>query len=110
MSKVATAVFARMQTIYGRQWAAAIGGDQKAYQAALAQWGRALARYEVDDVGRAIDTAQRHYVDWPPTLPQFVALCRRPACHRELPKALPKPRNKSKAAEAIRELKSIIHK
>ena len=106
--KIGQAVFARMQTIYGRQWPASIGGDAKAYQAAIAQWDRALARYDTATIGAAIERAQSAYIDYPPTLPQFLSLCRTPAAHRELPRALPKPRDKAKAAAAIKDIKSKL--
>ena len=42
----------------------------------LAVWGEGLARYEAVDIKRALEAMVLAYADYPPTLPQFTALCR----------------------------------
>jgi len=39
-------------------------------------WSEALGAFVADDIREALDAMPRHYTEFPPTLPQFVALCK----------------------------------
>lgn len=51
-------------------WADADPGEVRAV------WGDALGIFEASDIKRALEAMVTSYRDFPPTLPQFCALCR----------------------------------
>lgn len=67
-------LFSRLTAVYGNRmrtmWADADPQEVKA------TWMAALNRYSNDDVRRALASMLTSYLDYPPTLPQFLNLCR----------------------------------
>lgn len=61
-------LFASMRTAYGQQWK---HGPQ-----AMQVWRNALARHSPEDIRRAATKSLEEYVDYPPTLPQFMQILR----------------------------------
>lgn len=59
----------------------------------VATWREYLAGFTGDDLRSAVEAMARSYVDFPPTLPQFVNLCRDARSRRtQTTVALPGPR------------------
>lgn len=99
-------LFVRMQSIYGHLWSSRFANAQM-LAAAKAEWATALYGCHVNDINRAIEACKREY-DKPPTLPEFLKLCRPEAMapyHRPGPPALPAPRNREVGLAALAELK-----
>lgn len=67
-------LFSRFQAIYGNRaqtmWKDADPNEVRSV------WADALASYEAVDVRKALEAMVGAYTDFPPTLPQFKALCR----------------------------------
>lgn len=67
-------LFLRFQATYGNRcatmWADAPVAEVKAV------WADALGQFVADDIRSALASSFDHYPDFPPTLPQFVGLCR----------------------------------
>jgi hypothetical protein len=66
-------LFGRFQAIYGNRvgtmWADADPEEVRRV------WGESLGRFDPADIRSALDDVVRGYPDFPPTLPQFLALC-----------------------------------
>ena len=67
-------VFSRFASIYGNRWTASYAGN--AGEAALAEWGNALQGTTHADIDQAILRCIRRADGWPPTLPEFLTMCR----------------------------------
>lgn len=67
-------IMLRLHAIYGNR-AKQMWGDI-AEQELLNTWREYLGGFTGDDIRRAIDTCARAYTEFPPTLPQFVSMCR----------------------------------
>lgn len=83
----------RMAAIYGHKWVSSYGADD-----ADDTWLRGLGGITPNEVAGALSACVERGDPWPPTLPEFRALCRAPkerresaAAYREFPKALPAP-------------------
>jgi hypothetical protein len=88
-------LFAELQGNYGTRfldmWRSGVtdtNGDDVGLQNAMSLWAEKLAgfRERPDAIRRVLDTLPPH----PPTLPEFVALCRQ-SCPKQEVKALPAP-------------------
>ncbi len=110
-------LFARFAAIYGSQKVGTMFADMDAESIAEAKalWGRQLGRFEAASIGGALQRLIDGGVGWPPTLPEFVELCRQAAVGRQQAQrydALPAPGNartdaetaKRKVAELMRSL------
>jgi len=67
-------LFSRFQAIYGNK-AATMWADADLNEV-RSVWAESLGRYEAVDIKRALETMVLAYTDYPPTLPQFAAMCR----------------------------------
>ena len=67
-------VFSRFASIYGNRWTASYAGN--AGEAALAEWENALQGTTHADIDQAILRCIRRADGWPPTLPEFLTMCR----------------------------------
>ena len=75
-------VFKAMHAFYGSLWLnkfsthamTAAGGDE-GFEGARRMWGFALSRYTRDVVRAALGKCMTAHPEFPPSLPQFVALC-----------------------------------
>ncbi len=75
-------VFKAMHGFYGSLWLnkfstgmASAGGGDEGFEAARRMWGFALSRYGRDIVRMALGRCMTAHPEFPPSLPQFVALC-----------------------------------
>jgi hypothetical protein len=109
------AIFRRLQAIYGARWTASIDGIEAD---AVREWSRALADMTPEQIRRGLDNLRS---DWPPTLPEFKALCLGrgrnefgldyvPAYYRETrhERLLDAPRDEAAAAEHLAKLRAIV--
>ena len=108
-------VWTRMSQIFGHRWVSAYGfliDDNKELTGTANTWGHALSIHGIteSDLKRAF-RALLTKEGWPPTLPEFVALCNasKPlASYHRMAKRLPKPEIKqeviSKNLSKIREV------
>lgn len=62
-----------MAEIYGHRWTSAYGDD--AGDGAGLTWGKGLAGLTPEQIGAGVSGALRSADPWPPTLPQFRAMC-----------------------------------
>lgn len=83
----------RMAAIYGHKWVSSYGPDDSDDT-----WLRGLGGITPHEVAAGLSACVERADPWPPTLPQFRALCRAPkerrenaGMYREFPKALPAP-------------------
>src|SRR6478609_6817399 len=67
-------LFSRFQAIYGNR-VATMWGDVDLSEV-RSVWADELSRFEAVDIKRALETMLIAYPDYPPTLPQFSAMCR----------------------------------
>jgi hypothetical protein len=66
-------VWQRMAEIYGHRWTSAYGDD--AGQGAGVTWAKGLSGLSPEQIARGIEGAIVSADSWPPTLPEFRALC-----------------------------------
>lgn len=67
-------LFAKLLTMYGRQWADMWTGVP--VDPLKADWRHALSCYTPDTIRMAVDALAREGREFPPNQPQFIALCR----------------------------------
>jgi hypothetical protein len=84
-------LFLRFQAIYGNN-AVRMWGDADQDEVKLA-WSQELADFDGADIRWALEALRTIYVDFPPTLFQFAALCRdgRRSRMQSVPKLMPPP-------------------
>lgn len=98
----------RMTEIYGHRWISAYG------EAVNESWRRGLQGVSVEQIGRGLERLLEQGREWPPTLPEFRALCLKdPAApiapyHKPAPRLLEAPRNPEKARAALAECRRIL--
>jgi hypothetical protein len=84
-------IFLRFQTLYGNRAATMWADIPKAEL--IATWRDYLDGFSGDDLRNAIEAMGRAYTEFPPTLPQFVNLCKDARNRRtQTTLALPEPR------------------
>lgn len=67
-------LFRRMENFYGQKWIDSFGGIPR--ERVKQAWAEELAGYRADEIVRGIDGCRAK--PWPPTLPEFLLLCRPP--------------------------------
>lgn len=65
----------RMGAIYGHRWSSAYGEDATAQGEAGEVWAKGLAGLTARQIGDGISAAMASADPWPPTLPEFRAMC-----------------------------------
>lgn len=98
----------RMTEIYGHRWISAYG------EAVNESWRRGLQGVSVEQIGKGLERLLEQGREWPPTLPEFRALCvtdpSTPLApyHRPAPRLLEAPRNPEIARAALAECRRIL--
>lgn len=83
-------LFSRFSQIYGAQKFASMWGTVD--HAELKEiWGASLGRFPLPVVGKAVKALIESPGEWPPTLPEFVTLCKQYNRPEHNPAALPAP-------------------
>lgn len=105
-----------MGETFGTAWARNFDDPDSA----IAYWYRSLCdeRLTPEDVARGFAALRESGDQFPPSLPRFVALCRKPAgerrehaaMYREFQKALPPPRDPQKARAALDTMRKAVTK
>ena len=77
-------LFRRLAAIYGSQKVGTMFAEMSADEIAEAKavWGQALGRFQPATIGQALQRLIDSGNGWPPTLPEFVELCRQAAIGR----------------------------
>lgn len=84
-------LFARFAEVYGSQKTAAMWGDV-GVDSLVPVWAEALGRFDAATLGAAVRAMPERDSAWPPTLPEFVAMCRDQRVRPEHMPALPVPK------------------
>lgn len=103
-------LFERFTAIFGAQKVAGMWAG--APIAVVKQtWAEQLGRLDPDMVRFGLQRCVDNGLEWPPTLPEFVALCRQPppiAAHQ--PAMLPPPVSREHAAEHMRKVRELMNR
>lgn len=93
-------LFSRFIAIYGSQKVAGMWGDADIAEVKQV-WTQRLSQFQIASIGGAVDRLIESGREWPPTLPEFVELCRQAAIGRanaDQSALLPMPRSTPEAA------------
>lgn len=116
-------LFAKFTRMYGQQKVSSVWNDpsiigsgpdvdtRRALHAASIreEWERQMDRFPLQVLGLAVDAVMDSGKDWPPTLPEFVALCRQyRRAESEAYVALNAPRNPEIAAAGVQAVASAV--
>jgi len=105
--KLLNRLFAVLGAQYGQKWTSLIQNEDSE-NAVRNVWGQGLKDIDPAKMKSALDSLPFEYPDWPPTLGQFLALCKvgdDPSMRFQLPK----PRGDEQiATEALAEMKKIL--
>jgi len=77
------------------------------------EWARALAGVDVNRIGQAIEQLTKSSAKWPPSLPEFVAMCQTtsdPAHKQFLPAPPAKPADPEIAKKGMEALRAILRR
>lgn len=101
-----------MAAIYGHRWVSSYGPDDSDDT-----WLRGLGGITPREVAAGLSACVDRADPWPPTLPEFRAMCRTPpdrrphaAMYRDFPKALPKPERAALTAEQAAEAQAAAER
>lgn len=101
-------LFKRFQARYGRKALTMYGGIPEAD--IWEEWGEQLGKFTPDDIRAALDASITTHLEFPPTLPQFVDLCKS-AQQRRATTSAPPPPPHSEMPEAIKQqLREFVDK
>ena len=64
-----------LTAIYGQKWTSLII-DEQMLEDMQKVWSHHLRKEPVEDIKKALDRLPREYPNWPPTVGQFLELCR----------------------------------
>ncbi len=96
--------------MYGHIWKSQFSNQKQNVEVVKAEWGMALNRFTPVQIGKAIERCIGVY-DLPPTLPQFVNLCKtetRSLRHSSQQLYIPLPCSKMDKQEARSRLQTIM--
>ena len=65
-------IFMRMENFYGAKWVNSLGGIER--ERVREAWGEELFGFSANEISRGIEACRS--LSWPPTLPEFMMLCR----------------------------------
>jgi len=103
-----TRLFAVLAAQYGVKWTSLIQNED-AENAMRNVWGAGLAEIDPMVIKAVLDRLPTEYPNWPPTVGQFLALCKVGNDPTMKPR-LPKPRGDEKIAmDALAEMKRILN-
>jgi hypothetical protein len=114
-AQVMARIWQRMGEIYGHRWASAWGESSNpdgTLTSAASTWLDGLRDMELEQIGKGFEKMVKNGMEWPPTLPEFVAMCReKPLApyHRMAEKALPPPEiDMGIVAAEMRKMRAIL--
>lgn len=83
-------IFSRFTAMFGSQKVATMWAGVPVEEV-KAVWAQALGTYDAATIGKAMQAVLDSGKEWPPTLPEFKALCRQFRDPSHTPAALPAP-------------------
>lgn len=105
--KLINRIFAYFSALYGQKWTSLVQNDDSMILA-VNVWGKTLDGIEPETIKSVLEKLPAEYPNWPPTVGQFLALCKvghDPAMHPQLPK----PRGDEQIAlDALEQMKEIL--
>lgn len=120
--RAVTALWGRFTHLYGHRWETSYGPaltEAGALTPIAATWAKALAGFGPDDLARGLHACLDRNDGWPPTLPEFRALCQAPRplapCHVLMPRACErlesdeiKAARKAAARVGVEQLRALV--
>ena len=93
-----------MTKIYGHKFPSAYGESDDG------TWRKGLSDMTTEQIAHGITECLKRHDPWPPTLPEFRAMCKpnTPAYHKPFPKMLDQPRDPSIAERELSRMKRIV--
>ena len=108
-TKLLDSIFAVMTAVYGQKWTSLLI-DEQMIDDMQKVWGHHLRDADEASVKTALQKMPSEYPDWPPTVGQFLALCKVGRDPDMQPK-LPKPRgDETIALESLEEIKRLLRR
>ena len=109
--KIAARVIAKFRVMFPN-FAAQIGRDQDFMSLMLDEWAQGLKGADPHRIKSALEQLQISGEKWPPSLPEFLALCKpkMAACHQPFLPAPEKKVNKELANRHLNELRAILRR
>ena len=105
--KLVIRLFAVLAAQYGNRWTSLIQNEESD-NAMRKVWGEGLVDINPEKIKSAVDMLPNEYPSWPPTMGQFLALCKIGDDPIRRPQ-LPKPRGDEKIAlDALAEINQIL--
>ena len=74
--KTITRVFVRMGNNYGQLFTSRFQDSPALIEAAKAEWAIDLNQFSLETIGVALNKMKEQYINYPPTLPQFIQICK----------------------------------
>ena len=102
-------LWARLAEIYGHRWVSQYGDSH----GAMDTWQRGLRDLTRDEISAGLRALLTRDDAWPPSLPEFLQLCRKPIPDpaHALYRALPKPRtDPERVAQALDDLRACLRR
>ena len=89
-------IWLRMTEVYGHRWISAWGevtNPDGTLTSTAFTWVQGLGRFSLDEIGQGFEKMVENGNDWPPTLPEFMTLCKpkRTAPYHKMARMLPQP-------------------
>lgn len=98
-------IWERMTAMYGHRWVSAHGERDDG------TWSAGLGDVTGDEIAHGLSACLSREDPWPPSLPEFRAMCKPPVIrpeHRIVQPQLPPPRNPEKASEAVARMREAL--
>ena len=113
--KVMARIWQRMTEVYGHRWMSAWGESSNpdgSLTSAAVTWAQGLSRFTLDEIRQGFEKLVKNENEWPPTLPEFMALCREKSAapyHRMVGPALPPPEVDSAMIEGeLKKMRALL--
>jgi len=110
--KVAARVLAKFKAMFP-SFGSQLMNDEEMMLLTIDEWAKSLAGIDVNRIGQAIEQVKKSSAKWPPSLPEFVAMCQAtsdPAHRQFLPAPPPKPADPEIAKKGMEALRAILRR
>ena len=110
-TKIAARVLAKFRVIFPH-FAAKVMDDEQMLSLMVYEWANALRGADPEKIKLALERLRDSGKTWPPSLPEFVAMCKpkMAACHQPFLPAPKKKVNKEVANRHLNELRAILRR
>lgn len=100
-------LFDRLAMIFGAQKVGSMWEGIEDRSEVTRMWGQQLSRFHPQSIGAALQAVIDSGREWPPTLPEFVELCRQSAVGRQNAQAIGYTQDVTPQGEALQNLERI---